>query len=170
MVSGCGCSKALRAPSATPTSIARAQGGGFIPDDLPESTTRPLSSAARSGHAPSLDRPPGLHMPPSLQGPSAAPVAQEEDNFDYEAEAAMDELESRGAAPPPRACPAPAKPARSASSCEDCDSAEGHPRFREMFGISVCYDCQRAASAPGGKYQLVTKTRAKEDYLLTDRQ
>jgi len=42
--------------------------------------------------------------------------------------------------------------------------------FFEAYRLSVCYDCQRVAKGPGGKYQVITKSKAKDEYLLTDRQ
>lgn len=122
------------------------QGGGFIPDDLPGPSVAPRTVL---GPRPSVD------------------AFGYDDDFDHEAAAAMDELEGRGAAPAHRS---PPRPARSATTCVDCGDAEGQQRFAAAFGISVCYDCQRAAKANGGKYQLISKTKAKDEYLLSDQQ
>ena len=54
--------------------------------------------------------------------------------------------------------------------CIDCNDAEGQKKFFEAFGLSVCYQCQQLAKGTGGKYQVITKSKAKDEYLLTDRQ
>mmetsp|Transcript_1311 Transcript_1311/g.3935 ORF Transcript_1311/g.3935 Transcript_1311/m.3935 type:complete len:243 (+) Transcript_1311:2-730(+) len=65
--------------------------------------------------------------------------------------------------------PAAGSPGTS-GACVDCSSGRAQPKFREAFGISVCYDCQRAGRGEGGKYQVLSKSRAKDEYLLSDRQ
>ena len=96
----------------------------------------------------------------------------EEDEGDDEGEAALAELEreARGLAAPP-VHPATSEPVSAAAptKCVDCGDVDGQTRFFEAFGISVCYDCQRERKGPGGKYQVITKSTAKSDYLLTDR-
>ena len=54
-------------------------------------------------------------------------------------------------------------------TCHDCKQKEGQSKFFEAFSLSVCYDCQRAGKAQGGRYQVITKSKAKDEYLLTDR-
>ena len=54
--------------------------------------------------------------------------------------------------------------------CSDCREREGQQKFFDAFGVNACYDCQKAAKGAGGKYQVLTKSKAKDEYLLTDRQ
>ncbi|KAJ1926623.1 DNA repair protein rad14 [Tieghemiomyces parasiticus] len=49
--------------------------------------------------------------------------------------------------------------------CRECGSMDLDAIFFKMFDITVCRDCKR--NNPD-KYSLITKTEAKEDYLLTD--
>ena len=60
-------------------------------------------------------------------------------------------------------------PAPVLGTCTDCKEREGQIKFFEAFSLSVCYDCQRAGKAQGGRYQVITKSKAKDEYLLTDR-
>ncbi|KAL1502993.1 hypothetical protein AB1Y20_011063 [Prymnesium parvum] len=85
----------------------------------------------------------------------------------------MAELSRRGAAPPPpRGAPPPPPPreARGGGMCVECGEKEGQPRFLEAFGVAVCFDCQRAHRGEGGRYQLISKAKAKDEYLLSERQ
>ena len=94
--------------------------------------------------------------------------AAQPSSFDEESLAALEEIE-RGedvAKRPVNANPRPL----TVGVCEACTKADGQPRFFEAFGLSVCYDCQRAARGPGGKYQVITKSKAKDEFLLTERQ
>eukprot|EP00310_Coccolithus_braarudii_P013475 CAMPEP_0183332850 /NCGR_PEP_ID=MMETSP0164_2-20130417/1911_1 /TAXON_ID=221442 /ORGANISM="Coccolithus pelagicus ssp braarudi, Strain PLY182g" /LENGTH=254 /DNA_ID=CAMNT_0025501655 /DNA_START=1 /DNA_END=762 /DNA_ORIENTATION=- len=54
--------------------------------------------------------------------------------------------------------------------CIECRNAQGQAKLRTALGISVCYECSQGNRGPGGKYQMISKKRAKEEYLLTDRQ
>ena len=45
--------------------------------------------------------------------------------------------------------------------------AAGQATFYEAFGLSVCFDCQRVQRA---KFGVISKSKAKDEYLLTDRQ
>ncbi|KAH6656671.1 XPA protein C-terminus-domain-containing protein [Truncatella angustata] len=49
--------------------------------------------------------------------------------------------------------------------CRECQSLEIDFVWDEVFNISVCNRCKEASPE---KYSLLTKTEAKEDYLLTD--
>lgn len=49
--------------------------------------------------------------------------------------------------------------------CRECNSMEIDFVWDEVFSISVCNKCKEAMPE---KYSLLTKTEAKEDYLLTD--
>ncbi|GBC04078.1 hypothetical protein RclHR1_00550023 [Rhizophagus clarus] len=49
--------------------------------------------------------------------------------------------------------------------CKDCDSIELDNLFRKTFGVCVCKGCKEKYPE---KYSLITKSEAKEDYLLTD--
>ncbi|KAI8061699.1 XPA protein C-terminus-domain-containing protein [Gongronella butleri] len=49
--------------------------------------------------------------------------------------------------------------------CRDCGSTDVDPIFVQVFHIPVCYTCKDNCPE---RYSLITKTEAKEDYLLTD--
>ncbi|KAI7862726.1 XPA protein C-terminus-domain-containing protein [Spinellus fusiger] len=49
--------------------------------------------------------------------------------------------------------------------CKECDSMDLDPVFFQIFSIHVCPACREKYA---DKYSLITKTEAKEDYLLTD--
>ena len=86
---------------------------------------------------------------------------------------ALAELERRGAAPSAsssRPPPTMGAPATSEHACESCRTAAAAPKFFEAFGVKACFDCQRADKAEGGRYQLITKTKARDEYLLTEAQ
>ena len=159
--------------------------GGFFadPDDFVEAPTFVAP--------PSRSRAP----PTSLAGqnPSRQPQA---DELDEEGEAALDEME-REALGLPCAATSSSQSAPQLGVCTDCRDAHGQANFFEAFRLNVCYDCQRwvaflgahlvapahclltavgggavrrVAKGPGGKYQVITKSKAKDEYLLTDRQ
>ena len=117
-----------------------------------------------------------------------AALAELEEELDEErsvedALAAMAQRGARSAPEPPTAgnaaataepqptarTPAAGSPGTS-GACVDCSSGRAQPKFREAFGLSVCYDCQRAGRGEGGRYQVLSKSRAKDEYLLSDRQ
>jgi DNA-repair protein complementing XP-A cells len=50
--------------------------------------------------------------------------------------------------------------------CRECGSLEIDWKWEEVFGCAVCSACKEKYPE---KYSLLTKTEAKEDYLLTDR-
>lgn len=50
--------------------------------------------------------------------------------------------------------------------CRECGSLEIDWKWEEVFGCAVCSACKEKIPE---KYSLLTKTEAKEDYLLTDR-
>jgi DNA-repair protein complementing XP-A cells len=50
--------------------------------------------------------------------------------------------------------------------CRECGSLEIDWKWEEVFGCAVCNSCKEKVPE---KYSLLTKTEAKEDYLLTDR-
>lgn len=130
------------------------QGGGFFDED----------DYIEPPPAQQVNRQRGVPPPPRKV---TAPV--ESDDFDYEGEAALDALErqERGMVlPPPPDDHAP----RTVGICEECGEASGQPKFFAAFGVSACYDCQQAARGPGGKYELIIKTKVKGEYFLTDRQ
>ena len=130
------------------------QGGGFFAED----------DYIEPPPAQQVNRQRGVPPPPRKV---TAPV--ESDDFDYEGEAALDALErqERGMVlPPPPDDHAP----RTVGICEECGEASGQPKFFAAFGVSACYDCQQAARGPGGKYELIIKTKVKGEYFLTDRQ
>ena len=98
----------------------------------------------------------------------------EADTHDEEGERAMEEMlrQEQGltAIEESAAGPSSAGDPAQLGKCVDCKEREGQPKFFEAFGLSICFDCQRAGKGPGGKYQVVTKSKAKDEYLLTDRQ
>lgn len=49
--------------------------------------------------------------------------------------------------------------------CRECGGLEIDWQWEEVFGCAVCGGCKEARA---DKYSLLTKTEAKEDYLLTD--
>ncbi|RIA86257.1 XPA protein C-terminus-domain-containing protein [Glomus cerebriforme] len=49
--------------------------------------------------------------------------------------------------------------------CKECDSVELDNLFRKTFRINICKSCKKKYPE---KYSLITKSEAKEDYLLTD--
>ena len=52
-------------------------------------------------------------------------------------------------------------------SCRECGSPEIDWKWEEVFGCQVCNVCKEKHP---DKYSLLTKTEAREDYLLTDRE
>jgi DNA-repair protein complementing XP-A cells len=50
-------------------------------------------------------------------------------------------------------------------SCRECDTLEVDWKWLEIFGLGVCNACKEKFPE---KYSLLTKTEAREDYLLTD--
>lgn len=55
----------------------------------------------------------------------------------------------------------------SITKCRECGILEIDWKWDEVFGISVCNACKEKLP---DKYSLLTKTEAREDYLLTDRE
>ncbi|EXX53442.1 DNA repair protein [Rhizophagus irregularis DAOM 181602=DAOM 197198] len=49
--------------------------------------------------------------------------------------------------------------------CKECNSVELDNLFRKTFKVNVCKNCKEKYPE---KYSLITKSEAKEDYLLTD--
>ncbi|KAJ1980201.1 DNA repair protein rad14 [Dimargaris verticillata] len=52
-----------------------------------------------------------------------------------------------------------------APKCRECGSLDVDPLFFKIFTLTVCPACKQAHPE---KYSLITKTEAKQDYLLTD--
>ena len=150
--------------------------GGFFPtDDVLESTA---PSASQRGAPPAR-----LPPPPNIKTTPKAGCAQqtEDDDFDAEGEAALDELEREEdrmllpavqvAASGGWADQAQDDNTATVGVCADCGDMAGDPKFFEAFGLSVCYSCQRASKGQdGGKYRMMCKTTAQKEYLLSDRQ
>lgn len=161
-------------------------GGFFIEDEDPEEPpatpfTRHTSSAARAAPCPEeelYDEEAAAAMDELEHGSGVQQGVRdqlahggEDEEFDLAAAAAMDELERRGAAAPlPRAPTHDTRPQQREGMCECCGDAPPNQRFLEAFGVLACFDCQRAHKGHGGRYQVISKTKAKEEYLLTDRQ
>lgn len=55
----------------------------------------------------------------------------------------------------------------SGKKCRECGSREIDWHWEEVFGCCVCSGCKDKVPE---KYSLLTKTEAKDDYLLTDRE
>jgi DNA-repair protein complementing XP-A cells len=53
-----------------------------------------------------------------------------------------------------------------AKTCRECGGMEIDWKWDEVFGCRVCNSCKEKLPE---KYSLLTKTEAREDYLLTDR-
>jgi len=51
------------------------------------------------------------------------------------------------------------------NSCRECGTLEVDWKWLEVFGLGVCNTCKEKLPE---KYSLLTKTEAREDYLLTD--
>jgi DNA-repair protein complementing XP-A cells len=51
--------------------------------------------------------------------------------------------------------------------CRECGSLEIDWQWDEVFGCAVCGKCKEKLPE---RYSLLTKTEAKDDYLLTDRE
>jgi DNA-repair protein complementing XP-A cells len=54
----------------------------------------------------------------------------------------------------------------SGKKCRECGSLEIDWQWEEVFGCAVCSKCKEKFP---DRYSLLTKTEAKDDYLLTDR-
>lgn len=52
-------------------------------------------------------------------------------------------------------------------TCRECGSLEIDWKWEEMLHCCICHSCKDKFPE---KYSLLTKTEAKEDYLLTDRE
>ena len=131
-------------------------GGGFFPDDDDVEAGRPM------------------HVAPATQSVrgrvAPAPRVSHYAGEDLEGEEALAALEADDAPPPARTASAGASavPART-GSCIECHAADGQPKFRDAFGLEVCFDCQRAHRGAGGKYRVISKSTAKTEYMLSDR-
>jgi DNA-repair protein complementing XP-A cells len=53
-----------------------------------------------------------------------------------------------------------------AKKCRECGSLEIDWTWDDVFGCRICHSCKDKFP---DKYSLLTKTEAREDYLLTDR-
>ena len=51
--------------------------------------------------------------------------------------------------------------------CDKCGSPDIDFKWREVFRCRVCEKCKKDKPE---KYSLLTKTEAREDYMLTDRE
>jgi DNA-repair protein complementing XP-A cells len=56
---------------------------------------------------------------------------------------------------------------KTGKKCRECGSIEIDWQWDEVFGCAVCHRCKEKFPE---KYSLLTKTEAKDDYLLTDRE
>jgi len=114
----------------------QAEGEGFFFDDDIEPAPQPATAPTAQ---------------PAATAPTAQPAARRQParqtwSVDPEGEAALDEalaeMESRGA--PPLGDSAPRPPPQPTGSCIECRKADGQQKFRDAFGLEVCYECQRA--------------------------
>jgi len=139
------------------------EGEGFFFDD----------DQLRPDLAGASDHPPAQPATAPTAQPARRPPARQTtySSVDPEGESALEEalaeLESRGA--PPLDDGAPQPPQRR-GSCIECRAADGQQKFRAAFGLEVCWDCQKANRAEGGKFQVISKSKAKSEYLVTDSQ
>eukprot|EP00123_Amoebidium_parasiticum_P004007 comp15303_c0_seq1/m.12135 comp15303_c0_seq1/g.12135 ORF comp15303_c0_seq1/g.12135 comp15303_c0_seq1/m.12135 type:complete len:286 (-) comp15303_c0_seq1:331-1188(-) len=60
------------------------------------------------------------------------------------------------------------QPGQAYHKCAECQKEFFDSFLHTTFGVSVCNQCKAADRDNEDKYGLVTKTTAKEDYLLTD--
>ena len=136
-------------------------GGGFFEDDY-EPTPVPQQRGV-------------------LSGPGSSRQLTQEDDFDAEGNAALEEImwQEQGSSTDAPSSSANAEDADTEyagvpkpvfGKCIDCREREGQQKFFDAFGVNACYNCQKAAKGAGGKYQVLTKSKAKDEYLLTDRQ
>ncbi len=130
-------------------------GGGFFPDDDDIEAGRPM------------------HVAPATQSVrgrvAPAPRVSHYAGEDLEGEEALAALEADDAPPPARTASAGASAvAARTGSCIECHAADGQPKFRDAFGLEVCFDCQRAHRGAGGKYRVISKSTAKTEYMLSD--
>jgi DNA-repair protein complementing XP-A cells len=56
---------------------------------------------------------------------------------------------------------------KTGKKCRECKSLEIDWQWDDVFGVSVCHKCKEILP---NRYSLLTKTEAKDDYLLTDRE
>ena len=56
---------------------------------------------------------------------------------------------------------------KTGKKCRECGSLEIDWQWDDVFGCAVCHGCKEKFPE---KYSLLTKTEAKDDYLLTDRE
>ena len=140
------------------------QGGGFMAEGG--------FFASAEEYEPMQPQPRGV---PQQRGVPPRPRIEdgyEPDDYDEEGEAALAELEATERSQPEGSTSSPSAAPRALAlgRCVDCSEVDGQQKVWDAFGISVCFACQRAAQGAGGKYQVVTKSKAKDEYLLTDRQ
>ena len=114
-----------------------------------------------------------MHVAPATQSVrgrvAPAPRVSHYAGEDLEGEEALAALEADDAPPPARTASAGASAvAARTGSCIECHAADGQPKFRDAFGLEVCFDCQRAHRGAGGKYRVISKSTAKTEYMLSD--
>lgn len=62
----------------------------------------------------------------------------------------------------------PPEPGQAAHVCLDCRRRFHESQLMKQFGHPVCNACRDMEKQRGGRYALVTKTEAKDEYLLRD--
>ena len=151
-----------------PATRAGMDGGGFFPDPDDYEPAAPMLQHRG--------------VPTAARG---VPPPMSDDGYDEEGEAALEAMlmqEQQGGASSSSASYGAAAAAAGEDDgdgadtaapvlgkCVDCKEKLGQDKFFEAFTLSVCFDCQRAGKGQGGKYQVITKSKAKDEYLLTDR-
>lgn len=124
-------------------------------------------SALQGGFFPECEPPAAQPPQPTIESSSTLAARRahqvEDHGFDEEGDDALEEAMREDEGLPPTST-------AKLGACADCGDSDGQPKFFEAFGLSICYDCQRAGRGPGGRYQMISKSKAKEEYLLTDRQ
>merc|ERR1740130_1482244 len=117
----------------------------------------------------SFDPTPADHPQPPRHAAaqSTAPLLGEDLEGEAALEEALGDMEARGA---PLDRSRSTMPTRPTGSCIQCQAADGQQKFRVAFSLEVCYECQRANRGEGGKFQVISKSKAKSDFLVTDTQ
>ena len=132
--------------------------GGFIPDD-DECSSLPLPAHGQEKTAEEEGQVPMIALPPTARWAEWRVVPA--GGF-HAPEGAGEKPGGSAREPAGRGGGAPGSDG--STDCIECGDAGCLIQFQETFGIHVC----KACAATQEKYKLLTKTTAKEEYLVTD--
>ena len=132
--------------------------GGFIPDD-DECSSVPLPAHGQEKTAEEEVQVPMIAIPPTARWAEWRVVPA----GGFHAPEGSGEKPG-GSAPEPAGRGGGAPGSAGSTDCIECGDAGCLIQFQETFGIHVCKACAAAQE----KYKLLTKTTAKEEYLVTD--